>query len=161
MLHLRVYGRADSLTEIGAALEDLGAARNVALAQGIRSGHVLLTAEVFADSVDAVLELLVHSGVAEEDIKLARFDEIGPIKVGAYRREPDLGRHARAGQGKRPAGRARSRLYDRGGWYRGLWRDRGERNLDRRCDGGMAGSPDLLPITPTCVGLVGRRYRLV
>jgi uncharacterized membrane protein len=27
--------------------------------------------------------------------------------------------------------------------------------------GAMAGSPDLLPITATCVGLVGRRYRLV
>jgi hypothetical protein len=82
MPHLRVYGPADSLTAIGDDLEDHGAARNVALAPGVRAGHVLLTAEVFVDSADAVLELLVGSGAAEKDITLTRFDEIGPIKPG-------------------------------------------------------------------------------
>jgi hypothetical protein len=82
MLHLRVYGPADSLTEIGGDLEACRAARSVALAQGIRDGHVLLTAEVSAESADAVLELFMGNGVAEDDIMLARLDEIGPIKPG-------------------------------------------------------------------------------
>ena len=85
MLHLRVYGPSDSLTEIGEGLEDHGAARNVALAQGVRAGHVLLTAEVSAEWADGVLELLVSNGVAEDDIALARFDEIGPIRPGRPR----------------------------------------------------------------------------
>src|SRR5262245_20859753 len=82
MLHLRVYGPRHSLTELGAALEDRGVARCVALAPGVRAGHVLLTAEVTAASADAVLELLERGNVAEEDIMLARFDEIGPLKPG-------------------------------------------------------------------------------
>ena len=65
MLHLRVYGPAESLTRIGEALEDHGAARNVALAPGVRAGKVLLTAEVSAGWADSVLELLVERGVDE------------------------------------------------------------------------------------------------
>ena len=42
----------------------------------------MLTAEVSAESADAVLELLIRNGVAEDDIMLARLDEIGPIKPG-------------------------------------------------------------------------------
>jgi len=82
MLHLGVYGPADSLTEIGVDLESRGAARRVALAQGLRDGHVLLAAEVSAESADAVLERLIRHGVAEDDIALARLDEIGPIEPG-------------------------------------------------------------------------------
>ncbi|WP_433291607.1 hypothetical protein ACQPZQ_02520 [Pseudonocardia sp. CA-142604] len=67
---------------IGEDLEDLGVARNVALAQDVHTGHGLLTAEVYAESTDAVLERLVSSGATEEDIKLARLDEVGPIKLG-------------------------------------------------------------------------------
>ena len=65
MLHLRVYGPSDSLTELGEGLETHGAVRNVALAQGIRAGHVLLTAEVSAEWAGRVLELLISRGVAE------------------------------------------------------------------------------------------------
>lgn len=83
MLNLRVYGHADSLARIGGDLEDRGAARNVALAPGVRAGYVLLSAEVFAESADAVLELLVRSGVAEEDIKLARLTRSGRSSRGA------------------------------------------------------------------------------
>src|SRR5262245_2840891 len=80
MLHLRVYGRADSLTAIGAELEELGEVRNVALAPGVRRGYALLTAEVGVESADAVVELLGRNGVPEADIKLARLDEIGPFE---------------------------------------------------------------------------------
>jgi len=46
MLQLRIYGPSESLTDLGRGLEDDGGARNVALAPGVRTGHVLLTAEV-------------------------------------------------------------------------------------------------------------------
>jgi hypothetical protein len=63
MLHLRIYGPTDSLVEVGGDLEDRGVACNVALAPAVRAGHVLLTAEVFAESADAVLELLAAGTV--------------------------------------------------------------------------------------------------
>jgi uncharacterized hydrophobic protein (TIGR00271 family) len=157
MLLLRVYGRADSLTEIGKDLDHLGAARNISLAPGIRAGHVLLTAEVAGESADDVLALLVRSGVTEEDIKLGRVDEIGPIKPG----------HAAAsliwadmlGQARmfaRPVGRYLVFMVA-AGIIAGIGVIQANGIL---IVGAMAVSPDLLPITAACVGLVGRRFRL-
>jgi uncharacterized hydrophobic protein (TIGR00271 family) len=157
MLHLRVYGRADSLTEIGTALEDLGAARNVALAHGVRSGHVLLTAEVAPGSADAVLELLVRRGVDAEDIQLARFDEIGPLKPGRTAGSliwADMLGQARTNA--RPVARFLVFMV-----AAGVIAAFGVLEASQiLIVGAMAVSPDLLPITAICVGLVGRRYRL-
>ena len=156
MLHLRVYGLADSLTEIGEGLEDHGAARNVALSQGVRAGHVLLTAEVSAEWADRVLELLVTSGVAEEDIALARFDEIGPIRP----RHPtnliwtDVLGQARANA--QPVARYLVFMVA-AGVIAGFGVIEANEIL---IVGAMAVSPDLLPITAACVGLVSRRGRL-
>ncbi len=158
MLHLRVYGRADSLTEIGTALEDLGAARNVALAHGVRSGHVLLTAEVTPGSADAVLELLVRRGVDAEDIQLARFDEIGPLKPGRTGGSliwADMLGQARANA--RPVARFLVFMVAAGVIAAFGVIDASQILIV----GAMAVSPDLLPITAICVGLVGGRYRLV
>ncbi|TWF75061.1 putative hydrophobic protein (TIGR00271 family) [Pseudonocardia hierapolitana] len=158
MLHLRVYGHADSLTGIGGDLEDRGAARNVAVAPGVRAGYVLLSAEVFAESADAVLELLVRSGVAQEDIKLARIDEIGPIKPGRTAGSliwADVLGQARANS--RPVARYLVFLVAAGviaGF--GVIEASGILIV-----GAMAVSPDLLPITAACVGLASRRGRLV
>jgi uncharacterized hydrophobic protein (TIGR00271 family) len=157
MLHLRVYGPSDSLTEIGEGLEDHGAARNVALAPGVRAGHVLLTAEVNAEWVDGVLELLVRSGVAEEDIRLARLDEIGPIRPGSHASLiwADVLGQARANA--RPVARYLVFMVAAGviAAYGVI-----QTNVILIV-GAMAVSPDLLPITAACVGLVSRRGRLV
>jgi uncharacterized hydrophobic protein (TIGR00271 family) len=157
MLHLRVYGPSDSLTEIGEGLEDHGAARNVALAQGVRAGHVLLTAEVSAEWADGVLELLVRSGVAEDDIMLARLDEIGPIRPGrsASLIWADVLGQARANA--RPVARYLVFMVAAGiiAAYGVI-----EENVILIV-GAMAVSPDLLPITAACVGLVSRRGRLI
>jgi uncharacterized hydrophobic protein (TIGR00271 family) len=157
MLHLRVYGHADSLTRIGSDLEDHGVARNVALARGVRAGYVLLSAEVFADSADAVLELLVRSGVAEEDIKLARLDEIGPIKPGRTAGSliwADVLGQARANA--RPVARYLVFLVAAG--VIAGFGVIGESAI--LIVGAMAVSPDLLPITAACVGLASRRGQL-
>jgi uncharacterized hydrophobic protein (TIGR00271 family) len=157
MLQLRVYGLSDSLTEIGEGLEDHGAVRNVALSQGVRAGHVLLTAEVAAEWADRVLELLVARGVAKEDIALARFDEIGPIRPGhpASLIWTDVLGQARTNA--RPVGRylvfmAAAGVIAAFGVI--------EAN-EILIVGAMAVSPDLLPITAACVGLVSRRGGLV
>ena len=82
MLQLRIYGPSESLTDVGRGLEDDGGARNVALAPGVRTGHVLLTAEVHPESADAVLDALARGGVAQDDIALARIEEITPMAPG-------------------------------------------------------------------------------
>jgi uncharacterized hydrophobic protein (TIGR00271 family) len=157
MLHLRIYGPSDSLTEIGEGLEDHGAARNVALAQGVRAGHVLLTAEVSAEWADGVLELLVRSGVAEEDIRLARLDEVGPIRPGraASLIWADVLGQARANA--RPVARYLVFMV-----AAAIIAAFGVIEANQiLIVGAMAVSPDLLPITAACVGLVSRRGRLV
>jgi uncharacterized hydrophobic protein (TIGR00271 family) len=157
MLHLRVYGLSESLTEIGEGLENHGAARNVALSQGVRAGHVLLTAEVTAEWADRVLELLVTSGVDEEDIALARFDEIGPIRPGhpASLIWTDVLGQARVNA--RPVARYLIFMVA-AGVIAGFGVIQANQIL---IVGAMAVSPDLLPITAACVGLVSRRGRLV
>jgi uncharacterized hydrophobic protein (TIGR00271 family) len=157
MLHLRVYGLSEALTEIGEGLEDHGAARNVALSQGVRAGHVLLTAEVSAEWADRVLELLVNRGVAEDDIALARFDEIGPIRPGhpASLIWTDVLGQARANA--RPVARYLIFMVA-AGVIAGFGVIEANQIL---IVGAMAVSPDVLPITAACVGLVSRRGRLV
>jgi uncharacterized hydrophobic protein (TIGR00271 family) len=158
MLHLRVYGPSDSLTEIGKGLENHGAAENVALAQGVRAGHVLLTAEVSAEWADRVLELLVRGGVAEQDIRLARLDEIGPIRPGRTAATliwADVLGQARANA--RPV--ARYLLFMVAA---GVIAAFGVIEANQiLIVGAMAVSPDLLPITAACVGLASRRGHLV
>ena len=79
MLFLRVYATAALLSEVAQGLEEHGSARHVVVAPGVRSGHALLTAELHPESADPALEFLVSSGVAEDDIALARLDEIAPV----------------------------------------------------------------------------------
>jgi uncharacterized hydrophobic protein (TIGR00271 family) len=158
MLQLRVYGPTTSLTAVGEGLADHGAARNVALAQGVRAGHVLLTAEVHAESADAVLEFLELSGLAGEDISLARLDDVGPIRAG--RAEASLIWADVLGQARmnaRPVGRYLTFMTVAGVIAAfGVIEDN-----QILIVGAMAVSPDLLPITAACVGLVGRRGRLL
>jgi hypothetical protein len=124
----------------------------------VRAGHVLLTAEVHPESADAVLELLVRSGVPEEDIALARLDEIalvGPGRAATSLIWADL-----LGQARRNA-RAVAR-YLVFMMAAGVIAAYGVIEANGiLIVGAMAVSPDLLPITAACVGLVSRRGRLV
>ncbi len=158
MLHLRVYGPSDPLTEIGEGLEGHGTARNVAFARGVRAGHVLLTADVHPGSADAVLDFLVRSGVTEEDIALARFDEITP--VAADHRATSLIWADVLGQARanaRPVARYLAFMVAAGVIAAFGVIEANEILIV----GAMAVSPDFLPITAVCVGLVSRRGRLV
>ena len=157
MLYLRVYDPSHSLTGIGEGLEDHGVARNVALAQAVRPGHVLLTAEVSTESADAVLELLVRSGVAPEDIDLARLDEIRPTEPG--RTAASLIWAEVLGQAQanaRPVARYLVFMV-----VAGVIAGFGVIETNAiLIVGAMAVSPDLLPITAACVGFASRRGHL-
>jgi uncharacterized hydrophobic protein (TIGR00271 family) len=157
MLHLRLYGSSAVVGDVGEQLDVSGAARHVTLSRGLRQGHSLLTAEVHPESADAVVKLLQDRGVAEESVVLTRRDEIWPA----------------------PTRRATTSL---------IWADvlgtaiQNARSVARYLVfmtaagviagfgvlydnstlivGAMAVSPDTLPITAACVGLVTRRGRL-
>jgi len=158
MLQLRIYGRSESLTDVGRGLEDDGGARNVALAPGVRAGHVLLTAEVHPASADAVLDALARGGVAQGDIALARIEEITPMAPGRNERGlvwADVLGQARANA--RPVGRFLVFMIV-AGVIAGYGVIEASQIL---VVGAMAVSPDLLPIVAACVGLAGRRGALV
>jgi uncharacterized hydrophobic protein (TIGR00271 family) len=157
MLQLRIYGPAESLTAIGGDLEARGAARDVALAQGIRDGQVLLTAEITRGSADAVLDMLAHHGVPEDDIMLARLDEVGPIRPGRTAASliwADM--LGQAAVNARPIARYLVFMVASGiiAGFGVLQAN------DILIVGAMAVSPDLLPITATAVGLVDRSFGL-
>ena len=139
MLHLRVHGRSHPMAQVGAELDDGGAARHIALAPAVRPGHVLLTAEVTPGAADTVLDFLLEPGGGAGGHHPRATRRGRADRPGSRRREPDLGRRAGPGQAERPAGGALPRLHDRGRRDRGLWRDRGQFDPDRRCDGGEPG----------------------
>jgi len=157
MLQLRIYGPSESLADVGRGLEDHGGARNVALAPGVRVGHVLLTAEVHPESADAVLEAVAGGGVALEDIALARIEEITPMAPGRNARSliwADVLGQARAYA--RPVARFLVFMIVAGviASY-GVIQDNSILIV-----GAMAVSPDLLPVVAACVGLASGRGRL-
>jgi uncharacterized hydrophobic protein (TIGR00271 family) len=157
VLHLRVYGPHSSLTEVGLGLEKRGTARSVALAPAVRPGHALLTAEVQAGAADGVLEFLTDEGVAEEDIALARLDDIGPMRLGGTGASliwADMLGQAR--QNARPVARYLTFMV-----VAGVIAGFGVIEVSAiLIVGAMAVSPDVLPIAAACVAIVGGRWRL-
>jgi uncharacterized hydrophobic protein (TIGR00271 family) len=158
MLFLRVYATATTLGDVAQELEEHGSARHVILAKGVREGHALLTAEVYPESADPVLEFLVSRGVAEEDIALARLDEIAP--VGSAHPATSLIWADVLGQARRNARPVA--LYLAFTIAAGVIAGFGVIEVNSiLIVGAMAVSPDMLPISAACVGLVSRRWQLV
>lgn len=158
MLFLRVYANAAILCEVAQGLEEHGSARHVVVAPGVRSGHALLTAELHPDSADPALEFLVSSGVAEDDIALARLDEIAP--VGSAHPATSLIWADVLGQARRNARPVA--LYLAFATAAGVIAAFGVIEVNTiLIVGAMAISPDMLPISAVSVGLVGRQGRLV
>jgi uncharacterized hydrophobic protein (TIGR00271 family) len=158
MLFLRVYASAALLGEVAQGLEEHGSARHVVVAPGVRSGHALLTAEIHPEEADPALEFLVSSGVAEDDIALARLDEIAP--VGSAHPATSLIWADVLGQARRNARPVA--LYLTFAIAAGVIAAFGVIEVNTiLIVGAMAISPDMLPISATCVGLVSRRGRLV
>jgi uncharacterized hydrophobic protein (TIGR00271 family) len=159
VLHLRVFGSAPAMGAVADTLADLGGARHITCTDtGDQRDTMIVTADLNAADADAALHSIRRLGVSAEDVSLLRLDAIQPL---ARRRQgvslvwADL--LGQAGEHARPVARYLAFMAAAGiiAAYGVIYRN------EILIVGAMAVSPDLLPITSTCVGLVLRRARLV
>jgi uncharacterized hydrophobic protein (TIGR00271 family) len=146
------------MTRVAEGPDDLAGARHVVVVGDSRTASALVTAEVQAGTADAALDLLGRLGVPASDVVLARLDTIG---AGSDETEPlalvwaDVVAQARISA--RAPGRYFVLMATAGvvGAFAVINRS------SVLLVGAMAISPDLLPITAACTGLVLRRTMLV
>ena len=139
-------------------LEQRGDIRHAALAAGVRPGRALLSGEVRPEAADTLLTYLQRSGLARKDIALTRADELGLVS-GRSNAEALIWADvfAQASANAQAVGRYLVFMA-----VAGVIAGFGVIDVNEiLIVGAMAVSPDTLPITAACVGLVGRRGRLV
>jgi uncharacterized hydrophobic protein (TIGR00271 family) len=140
-------------------VEDSGEVSAIGLSPAAREGHAVLSGIVRRDAADEVLRFLSSRGVPERDIALLETEDVGPIRPG---REPtgtliwaDMIGQARANA--RPVARYIAFMA-----VAGIIAGYGVITVNQTLIvGAMAVSPDTLPVTAACVGLVDRHIRLV
>jgi uncharacterized hydrophobic protein (TIGR00271 family) len=154
---LRVYGSAPKMVEVADRLGALPGLRHVIRTEDAGGGGAQVVADVGAEAADAVLDEVHGLGVAADDVELVRLDAIGspaaadPLAAVVW---TDL--VVQAGLNARLLARYLVFLAIAGiiaGF--GVIYSNGILIV-----GAMAVSPDILPITATCTGLVLRRWRL-
>jgi uncharacterized hydrophobic protein (TIGR00271 family) len=157
MLQLTVYGAAATLSDVGGQLDGRGLVRHVALAPGVRDGQALMTAEVDGASADVVLRFLRTHGLDEDEVTLARLDDVGPIPhnrpVATFIWADVLGQ---ARKNARPVARFLVFMIAAGVIA-------GFGVIDANgilIVGAMAVSPDTLPVTAVCTAVVSARWGL-
>lgn len=158
MLRLSVYGRSTTLAPIGAELEHRGDVRHVVLVGSLRPEHSLLDAELTPSSADTVLKYLLSRGLARQDIALTRVEEIGQ-RARADTEDALIWADviAQASANAQAVGRFLVFMI-----VAGVIAGFGVIEINAiLIVGAMAVSPDTLPITAACVGIVGRRGHLV
>jgi len=157
MLQLRVYGASGGMVAVAERLSTLAGTRHVSVVESASDGPALLTADLEADSADRALSTLEALGVVAEDIALIRLDRVAPVAeagdVTGLIWADVLGQ-----------ARARARASAR---YLVLMAVAGViaalavvNDSPTLIVGAMAISPDLLPVTAACTGLVFLRRRL-
>ena len=157
MIALEVFGDAPAMTAVAERLLELDGASRVRIEAVSAEGRSLVLARVSHDATDAILAELRALGIARGDVTLMRIEELGGDQTGAETTTliwaDVLGL----------AG-SNARLISR---YLALMAVAGVIACYGVVDanpilivGAMAVSPDLLPITATAVGLIGRSLRL-
>jgi uncharacterized hydrophobic protein (TIGR00271 family) len=158
VLQLRVYGASPQLAAVAEQLGALPGTRHVGLVETRAGAESLLTADLRPDSADAALATLGAAAIPAEDIALIRLDSIAPdggrSEVAAVI-WTDILNQART-QARAPA--RYLVLMAAAGVIAGLAVVNDSATL---IVGAMAISPDLMPVTATCTGIVFRRRRLV
>jgi uncharacterized hydrophobic protein (TIGR00271 family) len=157
VLQLRVYGEPALTAEVATRLEALPGARHVSLVESGAERTALLTADIRSQAADPALAMLKALGVAPEDIALVRLDTIAP-EAGASEASALIWADV-LGQA-RTQSRAPARylvLMAAAGVIAALAVVNDSPTL---IVGAMAISPDLLPVTAACTGLVFRRRQL-
>lgn len=163
MLHLRLSATDQDAPRIETALVEMPGIKRLARVDGVRPDETILVADVHRQAADLVLDALHELGVSDDDFVLLRSDVVSPALT-----------HAREGLGgglesfswievlgeasanSRPFGRYLNRMATAGVIAAiGV--------ITRNpilIVGAMAVSPDLLPISASCVGIVLRRAAL-
>jgi uncharacterized hydrophobic protein (TIGR00271 family) len=78
VLQLRVFGVAETISDVTHQLQRTAGSRHVIQVPGAHAGTALVTADLFDDAVDGALEQVRRIGVPAEDVTLVRLDTIGP-----------------------------------------------------------------------------------
>jgi uncharacterized hydrophobic protein (TIGR00271 family) len=161
VLQLRVFGALTRLTDTAALLDGLDGVHRVLVLDATEPDTAVLWADVRPAAADEVLAELERLEISNDDFVLARVDVIAPMDRRTVAGGPEgfawvqvLG-EARANA--RPLTRF-SVLMMVAGVIAALGVIYQNPIL---IVGAMAVSPDLLPICAACVGLVGRRVRLI
>ena len=155
-MDLPAYGPAPVLTDVAQRLEERGDVSHSVVAEGVLPGRAVLSAEVIPGASDAVLEFLGRHVPAQNGAP-PRLDDIGltaPERTSTSLIWADvIGLAHRYAQ---PVARYLAFMAAAGviACF-GVIQDNSILIV-----GAMAVSPDLLPITATCVGLVARRGAL-
>ena len=158
MLQLRVSGDNSQLSGLGTWLEGSGRARNTVLLPVFNSvHHGLLYADVESDAATEVLTHLDRSGVRTDAIAVLRAEDIGPaVPRGrntslVWADMVDLAR-----RNSRPLARYVVFMV-----VAGVIASYGVITVNSTLIvGAMAVSPDTLPLSAACVGLIGARWGL-
>jgi uncharacterized hydrophobic protein (TIGR00271 family) len=158
VLQLRVYGDSPLMASVAARLDALVGTRHVGLVETRAGRGSLVTADLRSDAADQALTIVDALGVRADDIALVRLDTIAPEsgtgEASALVWADILGQ-------ARTWARAPARylvLMAAAGIIAALAVVNDSPTL---IVGAMAISPDLLPVTAACTGLVLRRQRLV
>lgn len=157
MIALEVVGQTPAMIAFADRLHELDGTSRVRIEPAVRDQHSVVIASVSHNATDHILEELEVLGVSREDITLVRVEELGgAIKGGADTSLIWADVVGLAGSAARLIAR-----------YLALMAVAGVIACYGVVDaspilivGAMAVSPDLLPITATAVGLVGRSLRL-
>ena len=163
MLFLRVYVDPAEVDVVTRFLSVTAGVRHVARSDGVtEADEAVVTADVEVMAAAAVLEGLVREGVHARDLYFVKMDTIDPLEAsrtqwfgGDTIAWTDIVGIARANA--RPAARYLASMAA-AGTIAAVGVSTSNEIL---VVGAMAVSPDLLPLSAMCVGLVGRRRRLL
>jgi uncharacterized hydrophobic protein (TIGR00271 family) len=157
LLQIRIYGETAAATAAAQALDVLPGARHVTLSATRRGDTSLVTADLKPQAADQALAMLGELGVPAEDVALVRLETIGPSAA----EEPLVLVWSDVLSQANVRARAPGRyfvLMAVAGVIAGVAVINESSVL---IVGAMAISPDLLPVTAACTGIILRRSRLV
>jgi len=158
VLHLRVFGVTDAMSEVAQQLHGLPGLRHVVQTGNGNSQTTQVSADVDEEAADSALQVLQALDVPAGDIVLMRVDPVG-AELGAHAERTvvwtDLIGRSRANA--RPFAARYLVFMAVAGVIAGMGVIYENQIL---IVGAMAVSPDMLPITATATGLVLRRWRL-
>jgi uncharacterized hydrophobic protein (TIGR00271 family) len=157
VISFEISGGTSALTAIAQRILEIEGVARVRIIPALRDGHSLVSGEVSQGATDALVDELSKLGVLRDELRLTRVEELGGGVAGAQDTSliwTDV--VGFAGSNARIIGRYLAFMA-----VAGVIACYGVIDTNPLLVvGAMAVSPDLLPITATAVGLIGRSFRL-